>query len=224
MRLKAFQAIRMTGSPFALSSAINTGTNENSPRRTLAVRSRKQPLAELICPALSRMQAMVAAAFSGPITYGGSAIRAALKWLKGLVADLYQAVSVWGLMLLALLVFEEGVPFLGVYGRVANHAAAEVESAKAGLVAQASLDAVNAKLAAMELRAKQAELLVEQARAVGETITQNEGRGDAALKDSIAADHRADGARWSASDIDWLCNERKRLGLSGACSGGQGGR
>ncbi|MBB4952781.1 hypothetical protein H4S14_000823 [Agrobacterium vitis] len=147
-----------------------------------------------------------------------------LKWLKTFLADLYDMIGIGGFLLLALLVFEEGVPFLGINGRVANHASAQVEAAKAGLVAQADLDAANAKLAAMQLRAQQAEALADQARATGEKITQNEGQGNDALKASVEADHRADGARWAASDIEWMCNERRRLGLDGACGGNQSGR
>ncbi|WP_075639673.1 hypothetical protein [Rhizobium oryziradicis] len=125
---------------------------------------------------------------------------------------------------LALVVFYDGIslPYFGqvIDGRLQN----AVEAAKAGLVAQADLDAANAKLAAMTLRAQQAEALAEQARATGEKITEKEGQGDDALKASVAADHRGDGARWSASDINWLCNERRRLGIIGACGGGQSGR
>lgn len=125
---------------------------------------------------------------------------------------------------LVLVVFYDGIslPYFGqvINGRVQN----VTEAATAGLVAQADLDAANATLAAVQLRAQQAEALAEQARATGETITQNEGQVDDALKESISADRRVDGARWSASDIDWLCNERRRLGLTGACDGGKGSR
>jgi hypothetical protein len=147
-----------------------------------------------------------------------------LKKAKRIASAVYSLLGVWGLMLIALLVFEEGVPFLGINGRVDNHAAAEVEGAKAGMVAQAQLDAADARLAAMTLRVEQAEALAEQARTVGDAITKNEGNGDDALKASVAADHRADGAHWSASDIDWLCTERQRLGLAGACNRDQNSR
>lgn len=127
-----------------------------------------------------------------------------------------------------LISFYDGVslPYFGqvINGQLQNAVDSAVATTKAGMVAQADLDAANAKLAAMTLRAQQAEVLAEQARATGEKITQNEGQGDDALKASVAADHRTDGARWSASDIDWLCNERRRLGLTGACDGAKGSR
>ncbi|TWD54496.1 hypothetical protein FB480_103407 [Agrobacterium vitis] len=146
-----------------------------------------------------------------------------LKWLKTFLVNLYGMIGIAGFLLLALLVFEEGVPFLGINGRVANHAASQVEAAKAGLVAQADLDAANAKLTAMTLRLQQAEMLAEQARAIGENIIKKEGQVNDALKASVSADNRVDGARWSASDIEWLSRERQRLGLAGQGGGAKGG-
>lgn len=55
-------------SPAAFRSAISIGPSENSPRAAFRVRSRRYPPGELICPVRSRMQAIAAAAFSGPIT------------------------------------------------------------------------------------------------------------------------------------------------------------
>jgi hypothetical protein len=129
---------------------------------------------------------------------------------------------------LALCLFYEGVslPYFGqvINGRVQSSVESAVATTKASMAAQADLDAANAKLVAMTLRAQQAEALAEQARLTGENITQNEGQGNDALKASVEADNRADGAQWSTSDINWLCNERRRLGLDGTCSGDQGSR
>lgn len=125
---------------------------------------------------------------------------------------------------LGVVIIYDGIslPYFGqvINGRVQN----AVEAAKSGLVEKSKLDAVEAALTAMTLRAKQAETLAEQARVTGEAIKQKEGQSDDALKESVEADRRVDGAHWSASDIDWLCNERKRLGLSGTCSSSQSGR
>jgi hypothetical protein len=129
---------------------------------------------------------------------------------------------------LALFLFYEGIslPYFGqvINGRVQSSVESAVATTKASMVARTDLDAANAKLTAMTLRAQQAEALADQARAIGEKITQNEGQGDDAFKASVEADNRTDGARWSASDIKWLCVERQRLGLAGACSSDQGSR
>ncbi|MVA47315.1 hypothetical protein GOZ83_19870 [Agrobacterium vitis] len=108
-------------------------------------------------------------------------------------------------------IFYEGVtvPFLGwqlVDGRVAS----QVKAATADLVAASDLAAAKADLAKLQTDVARAEALRQMAERNIQSLMQQDDDDAKALAERQAADDGADGARYTAADIERMSKRSRR--------------